>query len=244
MQPPQRVLLSDGLENPAGLEILSAIFEKMPFVKPKLFPDKLTSYCQSLVQGFAEIPEGRKKLLEQLGAYIARKRSEGLPANIIVICTHNSRRSHIGQLWLWAAAQWYGVDGVHTYSGGTEASAFNHRSVAALQRAGFPLTKHTEGSNPVYELNPGSGGEQLLFSKKYDEAPNPKKAFAAVLVCSEAGAACPFVPGADDRFSIPYQDPKDLDDSPQEVAAYDERVRQIGREMFYAMRQATRAGEV
>jgi arsenate reductase (thioredoxin) len=190
------------------------------------------------MQGFAEIPEGRKKLLEQLGGYIARKRREGLPANVIVICTHNSRRSHIGQLWLWAAAQWYGIGGVHTFSGGTEATAFNHRSVAALQRAGFPLRKRTEGSNPVYALNTGDGDEQSLFSKKFSEAPNPQKAFAAVMVCSEADAGCPFVPGADGRFSIPYHDPKDFDDTPEETAAYDERVRQMGREMFYAMRHA------
>ena len=213
-------------------------------MQPKHFSDQLASRCQSLPEGFGQIPGERKQSREQRGRYIANKRREGLAANVIVICTHNSRRSHIGQLWLWAAAQWYGIGGVYTFSGGTKATAFNHRSVAALQRAGFPLTKRTEGSNPMYALDTGNGGELLLFSKKYDEAPNPQKAFAAIMVCSDADTACPFVPGADGRFSIPYQDPKDFDDTTQETEAYDERVQQIGREMFYTMSQVEEVKKV
>lgn len=201
-------------------------------------PASLAAYCQSLTHELEEIPVERRNVLEKLGEYVARKRRAGEPVRIIVICTHNSRRSHIGQLWLQVAAAWYGLDGVQTFSGGTEATAFNYRSVAALRRAGFPLEQLSEDSNPHYQVNlPGSQGA-TLFSKKYDEAPNPRQAFAAVMVCTDADEGCPFVPGADGRFSIPYEDPKHFDETPLEASAYDERVRQIGREMFYVMQHA------
>ena len=77
-----------------------------------------------------------------------------------------------------------------------------------------------------------------LFSKTYDSPPNPKDGFAAIMVCTEADAECPFVPGAEARFAIPFDDPKAFDSTARETAEYDETVRQIGLEMFYAMRHA------
>lgn len=204
------------------------------------FPEKLAAYCRALAMEFDEIPPQRRNILEKLSEYVVHKRQTGDPVRIIVICTHNSRRSHIGQLWLQAAAAWYGIGEVQTFSGGTEATAFNFRSVAALREAGFPLEQISEGKNPRYRLMlPGSEGV-MLFSKKFDEAPNPRMTFAAVMVCTDADEGCPFVPGADGRFSIPYEDPKHFDETPLEASAYDERVRQIGREMFYVMQHANK----
>ena len=77
-----------------------------------------------------------------------------------------------------------------------------------------------------------------MFSKKYDHSQNPQNAFAAIMVCSNADEACPFIPGADARFSLPFQDPKQHDNTPQEGRQYDERCRQIAREMLYTMDNA------
>lgn len=203
--------------------------------------DQLQTYCTALEGEFDQIPEARQQELAQLGDYIAKKTKAGEAVKLTVICTHNSRRSHIGQLWLAAAATYYGVEGITTFSGGTEATAFNPRAVAAMRRAGFGIVGNETEKNPRYTATLGEGlGEITLFSKKFNDEANPQKGFAAIMVCSDADAACPFVPGADMRLAIPYEDPKKSDGTPAEAATYDERCRQIGREMLFAMRHATK----
>jgi len=204
---------------------------------PKLH-SKLGKYVQDLPEEFSQIDEKRQHQLQKIGDYIVQKRLANKQAKLIVICTHNSRRSHLGHIWLKTAAYYYGVQGVQGFSGGTEATAFNPRAVKALQEVGFKLEKTSGGTkeNPYYlgSFAPKSG-ELLLFSKKYDHTQNPKEKFAAVMVCSEADASCPMVIGADARFAIPYDDPKHFDNTPQEAEKYLERCRQIGREMFFIM---------
>jgi protein-tyrosine-phosphatase len=201
--------------------------------------EQLQSYCAALEGEFDHIPDARKQELAGLGNYIFEKRQAGEPVQLTVICTHNSRRSHIGQLWLSAAAVYYGVPGVSAYSGGTEATAFNPRAVAAMRRAGFEIAEGKAGKNPHYKVTLGAGLEEMtLFSKRYDDAANPRQGFAAIMVCSDADEACPFIPGAEKRMAIRYDDPKISDGTPAETATYDERCRQIGREMLFAMRHA------
>lgn len=71
------------------------------------------------------------------------------------------------------------------------------------------------------------------FSKRFSDPPNPQVDFCAVMVCSQADEACPHVPGAEKRFSIPYEDPKAYDGTPHESEKYNERSHQIAREMLY-----------
>lgn len=203
---------------------------------------KLDKYCEVLISAFSYIPKARKKLLEKLGVSIANQVQQHKIIKLVVICTHNSRRSHIGQLWLQMAGQWYNMPKMETFSGGTEATAFNKNAVAALQRAGFEIEQTTSGDNPMYQLTlPITTVEvinQKLFSKTFDSAPNPNKDFMAIMVCSEADIGCPFVPGANARFAIPFDDPKRFDGTEDEAAEYDKSVREIGREFFYAIHHA------
>ncbi|HMO40953.1 MAG TPA: protein-tyrosine-phosphatase [Saprospiraceae bacterium] len=203
------------------------------------FHPTLQDYCQTLAAEFDQIDAERKIALEEIAAYIIEKRQAGEPVKITVICTHNSRRSHMGQLWLEAAAAWYGVAEVHGFSGGTEATAFNHRAVATMQHAGFQIETPDKNNNPRYHVTlSADDSPRILFSKRYDDAVNPAQGFAAVMVCTDADEACPIVPGAEKRFAIPYDDPKHFDDTPQESTKYDERCRQIAREFFYMMHVA------
>ncbi len=198
---------------------------------------ELLNYISTLESEFGQIPAERKSKLEELGSYIAGKSAKGSPVNITVICTHNSRRSHIGQLWLKAGAEYYGIEDFHAFSGGTEATAFYKTAMNALKTAGFGFTEIKKGGNPVYECSLGKELPKIkMFSKKYDHVENPPRHFAALMVCTSADEACPFVAGADARFSIPYLDPKAFDGTPQEENAYAERCRQIAREMFYAVK--------
>ena len=208
-------------------------------IKKHDFNTILQTYCASLAPEFDEIDPTRKADLEAISNYIIQKRQAGEPVKVTVICTHNSRRSHMGQLWLEAAAAWYGVAEVHGFSGGTEATAFNHRAVAAMQHAGFQIETPDKNNNPRYHVTlSADDAPRILFSKRYDDAVNPAQGFAAVMVCTDADEACPIVPGAEERFAIPYDDPKHFDNTPQEPTKYDERCRQIAREFFYMMHVA------
>ncbi|GAB4247135.1 MAG: protein-tyrosine-phosphatase [Saprospiraceae bacterium] len=206
---------------------------------PSLSPE-LQSFLKGLETEFDRISPERRELLKSLGKWIGEQVQKNQPAHLIVICTHNSRRSHMGQVMLALAAQYYGVPGVHTWSGGTEATAFNPQAVGAMQRAGIPVEKVTNGDNPRYRLNLDGlpEAERTLFSKRFDETPNPSQNFAAIMVCSEADEGCPFVPGAAARFSIPFRDPKESDGTPLMESVYDERLRDIGREFLFAMKCA------
>jgi arsenate reductase (thioredoxin) len=153
------------------------------------------------------------------------------------VCTHNSRRSHISQIWAQAAARYYGIENVETFSGGTEATAFNPRAVTAMQQAGFDISTIKDDNNPVYKVKFSNDAPALtVFSKKYDDDFNPKADFAAIMTCSHADENCPFIPGAK-RIALTYDDPKDFDGTPQEATKYTERVHEIGREILYAFSQ-------
>lgn len=199
----------------------------------------LLSYCQQLREEFAIISDTRKAELQRLAEYIQKKKLISQVAKINVICTHNSRRSHLGQLWLQVSADYLQVTDIQTFSGGTEATALNPRVVKALRSIGFRIETEDENAvNPHYQIS-WSREQQpyIAFSKKYSTAPNPTTDFAAIMVCTEADAGCPIINGADFRLPLPYDDPKAFDDTDMEEEKYLERCRQIGREMLYVMNQ-------
>jgi arsenate reductase (thioredoxin) len=188
-----------------------------------------------LISQFHLIPAERKQTLGELAAYIREKQKANEPVYLNFICTHNSRRSHIAQLWAQAAAFHYQLSNVSCFSGGTEATAFNPRAVSAMQKAGFDIRTKTPGENPVYEVQVATLAQPLqVFSKKYNDPSNPSGHFAAVMTCSHADENCPLVFGAEKRIAITYDDPKESDGTPREADSYAERVQQIGREMLYA----------
>jgi arsenate reductase (thioredoxin) len=192
---------------------------------------KLSTYINTIKEDLSKIPDNRKDELEKIALFIQKQVDAGQPVQLTYICTHNSRRSHFGQIW---AAAYYGIPNVKTYSGGTETSAFNERAVAACERAGFDITKSSEGKNPVYHVSYAADTKPLTaFSKKYDDSINPQSNFCAIMTCSQADKACPAVKGATSRVAVPYDDPKEFDGTPQETAKYDERCRHIATETLY-----------
>ncbi|MDX5480092.1 MAG: protein-tyrosine-phosphatase [Hymenobacteraceae bacterium] len=194
----------------------------------------LEKTAKELETGFANIPEGRKEILGQLTAYIREKKETNQPVQLVFICTHNSRRSHMAQLWAQAAAGYYGVADVRTYSGGTEATAFNPSAVTAMQELGFGITTQDENDNPKYTVRYTDEVAPLeAWSKRFDDAANPTAAFCAIMTCSDADENCPFVPGVERRIGITYEDPKAFDGTAQEKEKYRERARQIGSEMLF-----------
>lgn len=193
---------------------------------------------ESLVKRFGSISAERRELLRQLTAFVEQRVQFGQTVYLNFICTHNSRRSHLSQLWAQAAAHYYGILNVQSYSGGTEATAFNPRAVKALSEAGFDIVKIKEGDNPVYEVFFAEGINPVTaFSKVYNDPFNHNKDFAAVMTCSHADENCPLVFGATARIALTYDDPKQFDGTLQEEEKYKERVEQIGTEILYAFSQ-------
>jgi hypothetical protein len=201
---------------------------------PTPLNDALHRYVDKRKAEFDQIPEERKQQLKKLALYVRARIAAGESAQLTFICTHNSRRSHMAQLWATVGSVTYGVEKVSTFSGGTEATAFNARAVAALERAGFKIEKTSGEKNPRYKVFLSPEGEPLIcFSKVYDNEPNPKKNFCAVMTCAQADKNCPTVSGASLRIPITFEDPKASDDTAKEADTYDERCAQIAREMLY-----------
>jgi hypothetical protein len=203
-------------------------------VHPEVLNEQLQQYVATRIDEFDKISERRRDQLRTLASCIRDKSKVHQPARLTFICTHNSRRSQMCQIWAATAAAYYGIPQVETYSGGTEVTAFNARAVAALHRAGFVIDDPKRTQNPRYTVRfHAAGPESECFSKVYSDASNPKTEFCAVMTCSVADKQCPIVQGASKRISLPFDDPKAFDGTPQESAKYDERCQQIARELLY-----------
>ena len=203
-------------------------------IENTMIKKELASFIEARVQEFGQIPASRKEILEKVAGYVKSKVGENHPARLTFICTHNSRRSHISQIWAQVAAYYYGIDNIQTYSGGTEATAFNPNAVKAMREAGLEITVIEDGNNPLYAVKYADDAPVMtVYSKIYDEGENPTSDFAAIMTCSHADENCPFIPGASLRIPVTYEDPKSFDGTPQQDQAYAERTRQIAGEMFY-----------
>ncbi|MEX0272879.1 MAG: protein-tyrosine-phosphatase [Flavobacteriaceae bacterium] len=203
----------------------------MEVEKNQLFSD-LMHTVESIQK--MEIPEERKKVLEPLVGYLQEKSKAGESVRLNFICTHNSRRSHLSQVWAQTMAHYFGFGNVHCYSGGTEATALFPMVAQTLKGQGFKIHQVSNTQNPVYAIKYTENESPIIgFSKAYDDNFNPKGQFAAIMTCSQADEDCPFIPGAEKRIPLNYADPKAFDGTPQQTEKYLERSHQIAAEMWY-----------
>lgn len=180
------------------------------------------------------ISEERKSILQPLIDFAQQKVSDTQAVNINFICTHNSRRSHLSQVWAQVAATYFNIPNVHCYSGGTEETALFLKVIETLINQGFSIFKIADNNNPVYAIKYSDNALPVIgFSKKYDNPFNPLSAFAAIMTCSQADGGCPFIAGAEKRIPITFEDPKISDNTPEQSKIYTERSLQIATEMFY-----------
>ena len=199
---------------------------------------KLKTYVQKVILDIDKIPDKRKKLLSDIVDYIKQGCLNENRANIIFICTHNSRRSQLAQCWSIASYQYYKLKNIKFFSGGLEITSFNLNALNALKRSGFIIDQKGQ-KEQIYLLKTSkNSGGQKFFSKMYDYKSNPKRKFLAIMTCSDADKKCPVVRGADKRTFLPYQDPRISDGSGLEKSAYDQSCYIIAQEMFYIMKKA------
>lgn len=207
----------------------------MTSIQINLFPEieKTINYFN-----LQNISEERKTTLQPLIDFIQNKVNNQQEIRLNLICTHNSRRSHLSQVWSQTAAAYYDIKNVFCYSGGTEATALFPMAAQTLAKQGFQIKTIVEGNNPVYAIKYNENAHPIIgFSKTFDNEFNPQSEFAAILTCSSADQGCPFIAGAEKRIPITFEDPKAFDNTPQQAEKYEERSNQIGTEMFYVFSQ-------
>ncbi|WP_044404126.1 low molecular weight phosphatase family protein [Lacinutrix sp. Hel_I_90] len=184
------------------------------------------------------VSDERKKILQPLIDYIIEKKSTQAAIRLNFICTHNSRRSHLSQIWAQVMAFYYSIEKVSCYSGGTEATALFPKVAETLKNCGFAIETLASENNPVYSIKYDSNEHPIIgFSKTFDDNFNPHSEFAALLTCSSADIGCPFIAGAEKRIPVTYEDPKLFDNTPQQNEKYLERSNQIATEMKYVFEQ-------
>ena len=184
------------------------------------------------------ISEQRKETLRPLVKFIQQKVDGKEEIRINFICTHNSRRSHLSQVWAQTLAYHFGIQNVFCYSGGTESTALFPMVAETLKNSGFEVFKISETENPIYSIKYSENEHPIIgFSKKLDDDFNPTSQFAAIMTCSQADGGCPFILGAEKRIPITFEDPKAFDNTPQQAEKYEERSIQIATELFYVFSQ-------
>jgi len=192
------------------------------------------------IQSIAEISvsEERKEVLKPLADYIQNKVNANEEIRLNFICTHNSRRSHLSQIWAQTMAFHFGIQNVYCYSGGTEATALFPKVAETLTHQGFQIEKVSQEQNPVYAVKFSENQHSIIcFSKTYFDDFNPKSNFAAIMTCSNADEGCPMVFGAEARFPIKYDDPKAFDGTEVMNEKYAERSLQIASELYFVFSQ-------
>lgn len=194
----------------------------------------IRDYLRKTITDFDHISVERKVLLAQLADYIRARYQSNQPVHLNYICTHNSRRSQFGQLAAALAADYYAIDQVYSYSGGTEATALNTNALQAMLRAGLLISTDEKTPNPRYQIKYGAQDHILCYSKVYNAFDNPQTHFVAIMTCSDADAECPWILGADIRIATAYDDPKKADGLTEQDQTYDARLKQIITETMYA----------
>ena len=202
-------------------------------ISPKVFFEKATKTIT--------LNKERTVLLNEIATKIAFELNNRDKVNLNFICTHNSRRSQMGQTWAFFAANYFNLSSIFAFSGGTEVTAFHQNTVKTLQKVGFDFNIiEFSHQNPKYNISFNDTKESILgFSKKYDDKENPLP-YIAITTCGHADENCPFIPDAIKRFHLPYIDPKIADNTPQEAEKYLATNQQIAAEMFFIFNEISK----
>jgi len=183
----------------------------------------------------------RKEILLKIVNFIAGEYAKTGEVNLNFICTHNSRRSQLGQVWAFFAADYFDLN-INSFSGGTEVTAFFRNTVKTLQKIGFTFqVADFSHQNPKYVISfEGTSKSILGFSKVYDDSEN-KNPFVAITTCNNADTNCPYIPEALQRFHLPFVDPKSSDGTEQQDETYLKTSKQIAAEIFFIFNEVKKA---
>ena len=98
------------------------------------------------------VSENRKILLDPLIGFIQNKKDLYEVIQLNFVCTHNSRRSHLAQIWAQTMAAYFNIQHVYCFSGGTEATYIYETTKKTLEEQGFIFKIKKKESNPTYQI--------------------------------------------------------------------------------------------
>jgi len=180
------------------------------------------------------IDSARVLLLKEISLFISNQIKENKRVNLNFICTHNSRRSQLAQVWSHYASNYFKFKTIESFSGGTAITTFFRNTVRTLQEVGFKFQiSEFSHHNPEYLIRYKNCTNPIIgFSKLYDHE-NNKRPFIAITTCSLADENCPFISDAVQRFHLPFSDPKNFDYTLYQSEKYLETNKQIAGEIHY-----------
>lgn len=179
------------------------------------------------------ISDDRKNLLLSISDKIFEEFEDRDKVNLNFICTHNSRRSQLAQVWSFFAIEYFKLENIYAFSGGSEVTAFHRNTVKCLQKTGFDFNvEDFSHQNPLYLISfKGTKKTTKGFSKTFDSDKN-EYPYIAITTCDHADQNCPFIPDAIHRFHLPYTDPKTADNTEFQNDKYLETSKKIAGELF------------
>lgn len=183
------------------------------------------------------VNEERQGILINISQHICSLYKPNDGCSILIVCTHNSRRSQLAEA-LWSmAAEFYEIPQLVVSSSGTEATAFHPNALDALRQFGAQADIASDGPNPTYRVSWRVGMEKKMFSKKInDTLESAEASIGMVAVCSDAAENCPVILGADWKLSLPYLDPKHADNTPEAPLVYQATLETIAKEALFIMK--------
>ena len=135
---------------------------------------------------------------------------------ILVMCTHNSARSQMGEGWLRKLAHEAGLE-ADIWSAGTEKTLVKPPAIQVMEEIGIDLKSHS--------------------SKTLADIPNPDNFDAVMTVCDSANDACPYFPAQTRRYHVSLTDP-----SGHDLDRWRQSRDQIGRVMTVFVNQLAAGG--
>lgn len=105
---------------------------------------------------------------------------------VLILCTHNSARSQMGEALLRAVANQHEMH-LDVHSAGTEATLVKEPAKTVMAELGISLEKHT--------------------SKTFHDVPDSQNFDYVITVCDSAAENCPVYPGKTTRRHYPFTDP-------------------------------------
>lgn len=105
---------------------------------------------------------------------------------VLILCTHNSARSQMGEALLRAAAQQANLN-IDVHSAGTEATFVKEPAKVVISELGLSLENHT--------------------SKTLEDLPDKRNFDYVITVCDSAAESCPIYPDKTERRHYPFTDP-------------------------------------
>ena len=173
----------------------------------------------------------RQSMMDGYAKEIANHIRKNGSANLVYVCTHNSRRSQFAQLWSAHHSEMLKLP-ITSYSAGTEKTACHPNVLEVLRNEGFGIESDVDNHRVVWNGNTLT----TLGSKTIDSGDLPNE-FFAIMTCSDADENCPFIPSALGRFRLTFEDPKWSDKTNDAIKVYQETSLTISNDIKYLLQQ-------